>query len=291
MKPAPFEYLDPGTVAEAVTLLSEHEEDAKVLAGGQSLLPVMNMRLARPGLIVDLNRVPGLDYIREENGFLRIGAMTRQRDVEFSDLVKQRNPLLHAATCLIGHPQIRNRGTIGGSIAHADPAAEDPAVALALGAEVVALGPGGERTIPASDFFVTYLTTALEPSEVLTELRIPVLPETTGWAITEIARRHGDLALAGAVVLLSAEEGKLSGATIVVYGVDATPVEAREAEEMLLGEKPSESLFKAASERAGAAIEEPTEDIHASADFRRQLARVMVRRALAEAATRVAIQG
>ena len=181
MKPAPFAYADPRTVADAIALLEEHGMDAKVLAGGQSLVPLLNMRLARPALLVDINRIEGLDYIRESGGAIAIGAMTRQRAVERSALVREKLPLLHEAMTFIAHPQIRNRGTIGGSLAHADPAAELPAVALVLQAEFQIAGPGGTRTVAAQDFFVTYLTSCLEASEILTEVRFPPLPPGTGW--------------------------------------------------------------------------------------------------------------
>ncbi len=286
MKPPPFEYYAPKTVKEAVGLLQQNEGDAKVLAGGQSLMPVLNMRLARPAVIVDLNRTDGLSYIREENGTLAIGALTRQREMERSNAVKSRNPLLHAATLFIGHPQIRNRGTVGGSIAHADPAAEDPAAAVALGAEMVVSGPEGDRTIPAEDFFVTALTTSLEPAEILKEIRFPALPTGAGWSFIEVARRHGDFALAGAAVTLSLSDGVCSQANVVVFGVAPVPLRVTAAERLLAGEKPSDKLFEAAGQKASEAIEEPMEDIHASAEFRRHLAGVMAKRALAEAAAR-----
>jgi CO/xanthine dehydrogenase FAD-binding subunit len=287
MKPAPFEYHDPTTVDQAVALLREHEADVKLLAGGQSLVPLLNMRLARPAVIVDLNRVAGLDYIRRENGHLAIGALTRQRAVERSEVVAGAQPLLHAATKLIAHPQIRNRGTIGGSIAHADPAAEYPAVALALDAELVAVGPNGQRAIKAADFFVTYLTTALDPAEVLTEVRVPVLPERTGWSFQEVSRRHGDFALAGAAVTLTlGARGECETSRVALFGVAPTPVRARAVEEALLGQTPDDVLFEAAAERAGDGLDDALTDVHATAEFRRHLARVLTRRALVEAASR-----
>jgi carbon-monoxide dehydrogenase medium subunit len=287
MKPAPFAYYDPRTVGEAVALLEEHGADAKLIAGGQSLMPLLNMRLARPAAVVDLNRIDGLSYIREEDGWLAIGAMTRQRDVERSDLVRARQPLLHAATKLIAHPQIRNRGTIGGSLAHADPAAEYPAVALALGAQVTVTGPGGSRAIDAHDLFVTYLTTSLEPPEIVTEVRLPVLPTRTGWSIVELSRRHGDFALAGvAAILTLAPDGACSDARIALFGVGATPVRARAAEALLRGRPSAADLFAEAAAVVRSEIDEPLSDIHASADYRRHLVGVLTRRALAEAAAR-----
>ena len=287
MKPPSFEYAAPATVSDAVSLLQGHEGDAKVLSGGQSLIPLLNMRLARPAIVVDLARIPALDYVREVDGGLAIGAMARQRTVEFSPLVRSGHPLLHAATLLIAHPQNRNQGTVGGSLAHADPAAELPAVALALDATLRAAGPNGERTIGASDFFVTYLTTALEPAEVLVEARFPALAARTGWSIMEVARRHGDFALAGAVSTLTLDGGgHCAGARIVLFGVGSTPVRAPEAERVVVGERPDRALFDRAGEKAGAEIDEPLSDVHASAEYRRDLARVLTRRALAEAAAR-----
>jgi carbon-monoxide dehydrogenase medium subunit len=287
MKPAPFEYFDPTTVEEAVSLLQEHGEDAKILAGGQSLMPLLSMRMARPGALIDLSRVAGLEYIRETDGALAIGAMTTKRAVERSALVKNRQPLLHAATLWIAHPQIRNRGTVGGSMAHADPAAEYPAVALVLGAELRAVGPDGERSIEAGDFFVSYLTTALGPAEVLTEVRFPVLAEGTGWGFQELSRRHGDFAIAGAAVTLSIPgRGRCASARIVLFGVGPTPVRARGAEEVLVGESLGPPLLEIAARRASEDLDEPLSDVHASAEFRRHLAGVLTRRALSEAMTR-----
>ena len=288
MKPAPFAYYDPSTLEEAVSLLDAQGGEAKLIAGGQSLVPLLNMRLARPTAVIDLNRIDGLSYIREEDGGLAIGAMTRQRDIERSEVVQRRQPLLHAATKLIAHPQIRNRGTIGGSIAHADPAAEYPALVLALDAQLRVLGPKGERTIAAGDFFVTYLTTALEPSEVVTEVRLPALADRTGWSVLELSRRHGDFALAGVITTLTlAQSGSIDDARVVLFGVAATPLRATAAEALLRGEQPSESLFAEAGRAAASALEEPLSDIHASAEYRRHLVSVLTRRALTEAAGRV----
>jgi carbon-monoxide dehydrogenase medium subunit len=287
MKPAPFEYFDPRTVEEAVSLLREHGEDAKILAGGQSLMPLLNMRMARPEALVDLSRVAGLEYIRENDGALAIGAMTSKRAVERSELVKARLPLLHAATLLVAHPQIRNRGTVGGSLAQADPAAEYPAVALVLDAELLAVGPDGERTIRAEDFFVSYLTTALEPFEILTEVRFPIPGDGTGWAFQELSRRHGDFAMAGVAATLSVEgAGRCREARIVLFGVGPTPIRARGAEQTIIGQTLGQPLLEAAGRRASEDLDEPLSDVHASAGFRRHLAEVLTRRALTEAMTR-----
>jgi carbon-monoxide dehydrogenase medium subunit len=287
MKPAPFEYADPRSLSDVVSLLDQHEGEAKVLSGGQSLMPLLNMRLARPELLIDLAKVPDLDYIREADGKLSIGAMTRQRSVEFSQIVRERYPLVRAATMNIAHPQNRNQGTVGGSLAHADPAAEYPALALALDAEFRAFGPSGERIIPASEFFVTYLTTALESNEVLTEVRLPALPTRAGWSFMELTRRHGDFALAGVVATVELDVGgKCAEACIVLFGVGSTPIRAHAAEGALRGMKPDERLFADVAKKASEDLEEPLSDVHASSEYRRDLARVLTRRALTEACAR-----
>jgi CO/xanthine dehydrogenase FAD-binding subunit len=292
MKPPSFEYAAPATVREAVALLQEHDLEAKILAGGQSLMPLLNMRLARPSILIDVARIPDLDYIREADGGLAIGAMTRQRSVELSEAVRARHALVHAATMHIAHPQNRNQGTVGGSIAHADPAAEYPALAMLLDAEMRAAGPGGERTIAASDFFVTYLTTSMEPTEMLTEVRLPGLAPGTGWSIQELARRHGDFALAGVMATVTLDgSGVCSDARLVLFGVGATPIRARDAEAMLRGTKPVATAFAAVADAASTALDEPLSDVHASADYRRDLARVLSRRALEEAASRAGGRG
>ena len=288
MKPASFEYFAPTSVADAVSLLQEHGPEAKLLAGGQSLVPLLNMRLARPTVVIDVNRVEGLDYVREDGGARVIGAMTHQRTVERSELVERANPLLHAAMRLIGHPQIRNRGTVGGSIAHADPAAELPAIALVLDAEMRIVGPNGERLVSAADFFVTYLTTSLEPAEVLTEVRFPAFAKGTGWAIQEMTRRHGDFALAGAAVTLTMNAGACSDARIVLFGVGATPLRVQQAEERLAGERVDAALISEVAGEIKTSIEEPLADIHATSEYRRNLAGVLTERALIEALERVA---
>jgi CO/xanthine dehydrogenase FAD-binding subunit len=287
MKPARFDYVAPTTLGEAISLLKEHEANAKVLAGGQSLVPLLNMRLARPAILIDLNGIRELDYIREVNGQLAIGAMTRKRAVEHSSVVKTRQPLLHAATLQVAHAQIRNRGTVGGSLAHADPAAEYPAVAVALDAELQTVGPQGERTLRAADFFVTYLTTALAPTELLTEVRVPVQPRRTGWSFLEISRRRGDFAMAGVAVTVGLDSGgRCREPRIALFGVGPTPVRARQAEDIVDGENPGETLIERAAERVTEEIDEPLSDVHASAEYRRTLARVLTRRALAEAIER-----
>jgi len=286
MKPPSFEYAAPSTVEEVVSLLQQHDGEAKVLAGGQSLMPLLNMRFARPSALIDLSRVDGLSEIREEDGHLVIGAMVTKRAIERSERVENRQPLLHAATLLIAHPQIRNRGTIGGSMAQADPAAEYPATAVALDAEFVVAGSDGTRTIRAEDFFVTYLTTALDESEVLTAVRVPNLPEGTGWSIQEVSRRHGDFAMVGAIVTLRREGTRCAEARIVLFGVGATPFRARNAEDAIAGRELDDTAFAAAGTAAAEAIDDPLSDVHASAEYRRDLASTLTKRALAEAAER-----
>jgi CO/xanthine dehydrogenase FAD-binding subunit len=240
----------------------------------------MNMRLARPEHLIDLNGVAELAYLREEAGTLRIGAMTRQREVEKSPLVAERWPLLSEAIRFIGHTQIRNRGTIGGSLAHADPAAELPAVMAALDAQFVIHGPNGERTAAADDFFLTYLTTSLDPAELLVELRIPALPAGSRPAFKEVSRRHGDFALAGAAGSVALDEqGVCTDARIALFGVGPNPVRARDAEALLVGQRPTESLLEQVGLKATEDLE-PDSDIHASAEYRKEVGAVMVRRAL-----------
>jgi len=287
MKPPPFEYAAPGTVEEAVALLARGEGEAMVLAGGQSLVPLLAMRLARPSLLVDLRRIGSLAGIREEGVMLVVGAMTSKRELERSELAARRQPLLRAATELIGHPPIRSRGTVGGSLAQADPAAEYPAVAVLLGAELRATGPTGTRSIAASDFFLGPLTTALGPAEVLVEVRWPALAPRTGWSIQEVTRRHGDFALVGAAATLALDaRGSVAQARLVLFGVRATPLRAAAAEALLAGQRPDAGGLERAARAAAEGIEEPLEDVHASADYRRHLAGVVAARALAEAAAR-----
>jgi CO/xanthine dehydrogenase FAD-binding subunit len=286
MKPAPFEYAAPESLEEAMSLLEEHGDVAKVLAGGQSLGPVLNMRLASPEVLIDINRVDQLAYVRQKNDHLEIGAIARQRTVERSLVIPQRWPLLAEAVPYIGHVTVRNRGTVCGSIAHADPAAELPAVATALDAELHILGPNGERTAHPGEFFLSYLTTNLEPQELLVEVRFPPSQPRTGHAWLEIARRHGDYALVGvAAVLTLREDGACGAARLVYTGVAAVPFDAQEATKVLVGEQPTEELFATAAEQA-AGSSEPSSDIHASAKYRQHLVRVLTRRALRKALER-----
>ena len=283
MKPAPFEYVRPGSLDEALATLAAHADTAKVLAGGQSLVPLMNLRLSRPGVIVDLNGLADLAYIRAENGGLAIGALTRQRAIEKSAVVRERAPLLAEATPLIGHMPIRSRGTIGGSLAHADPAAEYPAVAVALDATFTIARRGGERTVAAPDFFRTYLTTALEPDEILTRIDLPGPPPRSGVAFLELTRRHGDFAIAGAAVVVTIDgAGAVSRARIALCGVGPTPLRATRAEAALVGQRPSRAVLEEAA-RVAATESDPADDLHGSAEYRREMSGVFTRRALTRA--------
>lgn len=281
MKPAKFEYHAPRTIDEAVALLARYGGDAKPLAGGQSLVPLLNFRLARPAALIDLNRIPALTGIREGEGHVVFGAMTRQRAVEFSPLVARRLPLLAEATRWVGHLPIRSRGTIGGSIAHADPSAEYPAVLAALDGTVVARGQKGERELTAATLFETYLTTTLAPDELVTEVRLPVMPAGAGWAFEEFARRHGDFAIVGVAAVLWREAGRWS-ARLAAAGVGPVTLRLRDAEAIIAREGAGEAALTAAAARA-AELVQPDDDLHASADYRRNLTRVLTGRALRKA--------
>ncbi len=288
MKPAPFRYLAPTTMDEALDALSHYGYEAKLLAGGQSLIPTMNFRLAQPGVLIDLNRIPDFDYIEPTaEGGIRIGAMTRQRQVEQSTLIAEHVPLLTAAMPYIAHVQIRNRGTIGGSLAHADPAAELPAVISALGGMLIARGPDGERAIEVQDFYVGLFATELAPDEMLMEIELPPQAARSGFAIQEIARRHGDYALVGVAVHVEVDaRGRCSHARLAYFSVGEGPVMATHAANLLVGEMPTHALIREAAEQAGKVDLDPPSDIHASAAYRRHLAQVLGRRALTEAFVR-----
>jgi carbon-monoxide dehydrogenase medium subunit len=288
LKPAPFEYQAPATLDAALDLLAQRGGDAKILAGGQSLIPVMNFRLAEPALLVDLNKISELDFVRaDEDGSLRIGALARHRRLERDPLVAAAAPLLHQAVPHIAHPQIRNRGTFGGSLAHADPAAELPAVVLALDARLRLRRAGGDRWVEARDFFAGLFTTALEPEEILVEAAIPPLPARTGWAFLEIARRHGDYAQAGVAARVTLDgSGRCREARLVYLSAGGGPVDAREAARLLAGEELSAAAIEAAAEKASRDEIDPPDDVHATSAFKRHLARVLTRRALLQAAER-----
>jgi len=288
VKPAAFDYLAPREVSDALALLAAYGSEAKVLAGGQSLVPLMNFRLARPAYLVDINRVDALAGIDGRPGQVSIGAIARQRDAAIHALVKEQLPMLAEAIGYIGHVGIQNRGTVCGSLAHADPAAELPVVALALDATVHLQRTGSERSVPAEQFFSGYLTTVLEPDELLIATSFCVPPAGTGWGFTEIARRHGDFALVAVATLLRLDAaGRVASARVALGGVGPVPIRARATEHILVGELPGDDLFRAAAATVGTEIE-PTDDIHASSDYRRHLAGVLVRRALTTARSRCA---
>lgn len=287
MKPAPFDYCAPTDLPAALDLLAQHGDEAKVLAGGQSLLALMNMRLARPPVVIDINRVAALDYMSQtpEGGFA-IGALTRQRAVERSSVVREHNPLLAAVMPLIGHFQIRNRGTIGGSIVHADPAAELPALSLALEADFVLQSAEQERVIPAEEFFVSYLTTAVEPEEILTEIRLPAWRREWGWDVQEVSRRQGDFALVGAMAILHVDAGDTCQAVrLTLFGVGGTPVRLRKAEEILAGRRVDAEALAEVTTVVTEELE-PESDIHASATYRKEVGGVLARRTLQRALSR-----
>lgn len=284
MKPAAFEYHAPTRLSDALALSAQFGEDARPLAGGQSLVPLMNFRLARPAHLIDLNGVGELDFLEITSGELRIGAMTRQRQLERSSDVRRGWPLLCAATEYIGHVQIRNRGTVGGSLAHAFPNAELPVALVTLGANLVSRTTTGQRTVRAEDFFLSEMATVLEPGELLSEIRVPAMPANTGWSFRELSRRYGDFALAGAAALITLDEGgNIDGARLTLTG--ATPIRAIRAETALLREKPSETLFRAVARLAAKGLDQNS-DLHASAAYRCRASEVLARRALTEATQR-----
>lgn len=286
MKPPAFEYADPATVDEVMALLGEHGDSAKILAGGQSLMPMLNLRLLRPSFLVDINRTARLSFIEARGDELLIGAMTRQRTIETSGLVAENCPLLREAMPFIAHFQIRNRGTIGGSLSHADPAAELPTVVSALGGSVVLRSPRGERVLSADRFYTGYLSTALAPDELMTEIRLPFQRPGTGWAFTEVSRRHGDFALAAAAACIALDgKGRCTSARIVLAGVHAVPFRHPGGEKALVGTMLTKTDVEAASALLASELD-PQTDLHASSHYRKQAARVLSVRAIQTAAAR-----
>jgi CO/xanthine dehydrogenase FAD-binding subunit len=287
VKPAPFRYFRPDTADEALELLAEYGSQAKLLAGGQSLIPTMNFRLSQPAVLIDLNRLGDLAWIEEARRGLKIGAMTRQRAAERSDAVRSGAPLLSEAIPFISHPQVRNRGTIGGSLAHADPAAELPALMVALDAQFLVRNRGAERRVPAADFYTGLFATALAEDEMLLSVEVPKVPKRTGWAFEEISRRHGDYALVGVATTLTLDrKGRCDDARIVLLSVGEGPVTASEAVAGLKGQEPTTDAVRLAAEVTATRDIDPPSDIHASSAYRRQLARVLTSRALTRAAAR-----
>jgi len=286
VKAPPFEYHVPESLDDVLALLSQHGDEAKVLAGGQSLIPLLAMRLARPTQVIDVNGIPSLGEIEDRGDHVAFGATVRERVAERSLLVRDKVPLMSEALPLIGHVAIRNRGTIGGSMAHADASAELPAVALATGAEMVVRSTRGDRVLAAEDFFQGHFTTAMVDDECLVEIRVPAGPVGAGWAFQEVARRHGDFALVGVAAMIALDgSGVIADSRISMMGVADRPVRAKEAEVSLLGAHPSPENFAAAAQQATADLQ-PGSDLHGSAAFRRHLVGVTVRRALTTAAER-----
>ena len=286
MIPAAFEYSSPTSIKEATALLARHGEDAKILSGGQSLIPLMKLRLATPRHIIDINRIQGLSYIREADGVLAIGALVRESDLEESDLIRSKYPILHETSKVIADPLVRNLATVCGNVAHADPANDHPATMLALGAEVVAVGPKGERRIPIAGFFMGPFATALAPDEILTEIRIPAARPRSGGAYVKLERKVGDFAtVAVAVQLTLRADGNCESAGIGLTSVGAMPIKAKRAEGVLVGKRPDERTIAQAAAQA-AEESEPTEDIRGSEEYKRDLVRVLTARALRKALER-----
>ena len=287
MKPAPFEYNVPDSLEQALDLMNQHADEAKILAGGQSLVPAMNFRIAQPSRLVDLNRVDALSYIREDGGVIRIGAMTRERQLEVDALIEKHAPLLHEAAPNIAHPQIRNRGTIGGSIVNADPAAELPVLMLALDARLKAQKASGARWIDATDFFIGMFTTALEPDEILVEIELPFMPARTGWSFMEVAPRAGDYALMGVAAQVTLDEnGMCENAKLVYLNAGDGPVDAKDAAQSLVGEELDDKSIEAAAVTASEKEITPYGNLHASPEFQSHLAAVLTRKALKQAKQR-----
>ena len=285
MKPPPFDYRCPESLDEALALLAEHGEEAKVLAGGQSLVPMLNLRALHPALLIDINRLPGLDHVRIEDGELRIGALARHRAVLESAAVREASPLMAAAYPYVSHGPIRNRGTLCGNLCHNDPASEMPAVALSCDAAMVLRSASGTRTVGAEDFFTGVLSTAAKADELLVEVRVPQAPAGQGAAFHEVSPRKGDFAYVAVGATLALDGGACSAVRIVCAGVGDGPYRARAAEDGLSGAAPGDDAFRRAAAAAADGID-PAEDFHADADYRRDLVRSLTRRALADAASR-----
>lgn len=278
MIPAAFSYAAPTSIEDAIALLQEHGDDAKLLAGGHSLLPLMKLRLALPSFVIDLSRVPALSYVREDGNHVAIGAMTTYDALQSSPVVKSRVPILSTAAAMVGDVQVRNRGTIGGSLAHADPASDLPAVITALRGTVVVQGPAGSRSIEAEEFFEDVWTSALEPDEVITEIRVPA-PAGTAQTYQKFRQRSADWAIVGTAVAVACADGKISDASIVLTNVGSTPIRARAAEEALRNQVPSVDVIDAAAARAEEGLN-PSDELRASAEYKRHLTRILTRRSL-----------
>jgi len=286
MIPPSFEYLRPSTVKEAVALLQQHGDAAKILSGGQSLIPMMKLRIARPEYVIDINRIPGLDYIKEDGGYLAIGGLTREAELESSDLIRTKFPIIHDTAGFIADPQVRNMATVGGNLAHGDPANDHPATMLALGAQIVATGPAGTRTIGIDDFFVSLFTSALKGDEILTEIRIPMPAPHSGGAYFKLERKVGDFATVGVAAQVALDAGGLCNkAGIGLTNVGGTPIRAHKAEDYLKGKKLDESIIKQAGQLA-ADESEPSSDLRGPSDYKKAMVMELTRRALGRAGER-----
>lgn len=290
MKPAAFDYVAPATLDEAVRVLAAAGGDGKVLAGGQTLMPLMNFRMARPAVVIDLMRVPGLNFIARRGDDVAIGAMTRHADIEFSPVIAEHLPVMAAAIRHVAHVAIRNRGTIGGSLSHADPAAEQPMLAVFYGATIRTRSPRGMRDIAAEDFFVSALTTCLEPDEIVTEIVVPRLSGHNGWAFEEVARRSGDFALAAIAVSLERRGDRIGDVRVAVMGVDDTPRRLHDAEAIVRGEAVTPGLIARFAEVVQASVSPPS-DIHVSAAYRLRLVGALAEKALGTAWQRAGENG
>lgn len=288
MIPGPFTYFAPSSLDEAISLLGQHGEDAKILAGGMSLIPIMKLRLAEPSVIVDINRIPGLDTLQEANGHLVIGALMRERALEEADFVRERYPILVDTAKVIADPLVRNLATVAGNLAHADPANDHPATMLALNAEIVATGPNGERVIPIDDFFVDAFTTALAPDEVLTAIRLPAPAPRSGGAYVKFERKVGDYAISAAAAYVTLDpDGRIASARIGLTNVSFAPMRAKQAEAALQGQEPSDATIRAAAQLAGEECD-PGSDLRGPAEYKRAVTRTVTARALRQAVERAA---
>ncbi len=286
MIPPSFEYLRPSTIPEAVALLQQHGDAAKILSGGQSLIPMMKFRLARPGVLIDINRIPGLSYLKEEGGFLKIGGLTREAELEASQLVRAKYPLLMDTAAVIADPQVRNMATVGGNLAHGDPANDHPATMIAFGAEIVATGAKGERVIPVEDFFKSVFETELVADEILTEIRIPVPPPRSGGAYFKLERKVGDFATAAVAVQLTLDGGgAIQKIGVGLTNVGPTPIKARKAEDFLRGKKPDAAAVTQAAQLASDEAE-PSSDLRGPAEYKKSLVKELTMRALSRALER-----
>ena len=283
MIPPAFEYLRPNTVPEAIAFLQQYGDDAKILSGGQSLIPMMKFRLARPSHLIDINRISGLSYIKEEGGYLKIGGLVREAELEDSPLIRQKYPILFDTSRVIADPQIRNRATLAGNLAHGDPANDHPATMMALGAKIVAIGPQGERVIPVESFFITLFTTDLQHDEIVTEIRIPTPPARSGGAYLKLERKVGDFATAAVAAQLTVDqEGTCQKAGIALTNVGAIPIKVAKGEEFLQGKKLDETNITQAAQLAAEAAQ-PSSDLRGPEEYKRALVKELTRRALVRA--------